>query len=163
MKNISSTCLTVLLMGLFGAHIAVSQSVTYTYDDLGRLTSVNYDQLTDITYTYDANDNLVNVATVDQTGTEAGDEIPYKFTLYDSYPNPFNPSATIRFEVERPVDVLLKLYNVLGQEIATLVQREYAPGRYQIVFDAGKMASGLYFYTIHMDSFSDTKSMVLIK
>jgi hypothetical protein len=89
--------------------------------------------------------------------------VPDKFILKQNYPNPFNPSTTILFAL--PVDgfVELKIYDILGREIAVLVSEDLRKGDYKYIYDAGELASGIYFYTLRTGSFFETKKMILIK
>lgn len=95
-------------------------------------------------------------------------KIPQQFSLEQNYPNPFNPSTKIRFQVP-PVgayhDTPLRLvvYDILGKEVATLVNEPLAPGSYEVNFDAGNLTSGLYFYKLTSGTFTETKKMVLLK
>jgi parallel beta-helix repeat protein len=89
--------------------------------------------------------------------------IPEQFYLSQNYPNPFNPETTIRFGVIRSCRVRLTLYNMLGQEIQTLVDKQMAPGQYDVILDAGRLETGMYFYRIRMGDFTDVKKMVLLK
>lgn len=88
---------------------------------------------------------------------------PEKFNLYNNYPNPFNPKTIIRFDIAKSQVVKLKIYNMLGEEITTLVDQNLNPGSYSIDFDAGSLSSGMYFYRIETQDFSQTKRMVLVK
>jgi len=95
-------------------------------------------------------------------------EIPERFTMFQNYPNPFNPSTKIKFSVpknakQQAANVKLIIYDVLGREVATLVNEELKPGSYEIAWDAGGYASGIYFYKVKSDNFVDTKKMVLLK
>ncbi len=94
-------------------------------------------------------------------------EVPNKFMLYQNYPNPFNPSTTIEFDVASKSKVSLKIYNILGQEVATLINNKILePGRYKTKFNAlSKMtlASGVYFYRLVAGKFISTKKMVILK
>jgi hypothetical protein len=89
--------------------------------------------------------------------------LPDEFHLKQNYPNPFNPITTISFDVKTPVRVTLILYNVLGHRVATLVDGQYAPGRYRVHFDARELPSGLYFYAIQMGEFRSVKKMIVSK
>ncbi|MBM4166225.1 MAG: T9SS type A sorting domain-containing protein, partial [Ignavibacteria bacterium] len=87
-----------------------------------------------------------------------------------NYPNPFNPTTTIRFEIpvgaihELPLQTTLKIYNVLGQEVATLLNNEtMEEGMHEIQFDASGLSSGIYFYRLHAGTFLETKKMILVK
>ena len=89
--------------------------------------------------------------------------IPSAFALRQNYPNPFNPSTSIRFEVSNNKFVSLKVYDVLGNKVATLVNEEMAPGSYSVTFDAIRLSSGIYFYTLQAGSFWETKKMILLR
>jgi hypothetical protein len=91
------------------------------------------------------------------------EQIPTAYKLEQNYPNPFNPSTTIRYQV--PVDgfVTLKIYTLLGQEIATLVNGHQTAGSYALSFDASKLASGIYIYRFNANGFSQTRKMVLMR
>lgn len=92
----------------------------------------------------------------------AGD-IPSEFRLYDNYPNPFNPSTVIRYDIPKNAEVSIRVYNAIGQEVATLVNRKQTPGKYQVVFNGSGLASGVYFCRIVAGSFLKTSKMILIK
>jgi len=85
------------------------------------------------------------------------------FTLYQNYPNPFNPNTKIKYSVPQPSDVNIKVVNILGNEIATLVNKEKPAGSYEVEFDASGIPSGVYFYQLKAGSFVETKKMVLMK
>jgi hypothetical protein len=89
--------------------------------------------------------------------------IPYTFALEQNYPNPFNPSTTIRFSIPKEQHVSLKIYNIMGNEIAELCGRDYDKGFHNINFNADKFVSGMYFYKIQTPGFSKMKKMMLIK
>ena len=89
--------------------------------------------------------------------------IPTQFELSQNYPNPFNPSTTIKFSVPEANNVILKVYNILGQEVKTLVNQQMAAGAYTVNFDASHLASGMYIYSLQSGSFSVTKKMMLLK
>jgi len=107
--------------------------------------------------------------------------LPGKFVLYACYPNPFNPVTNIKYTIPaiipllrgvlgepttirgRGVLVTLKVYDVLGNEIATLVNDEKTAGTYTINFNASELASGVYFYQLKADDFMDTKKLLLLK
>ncbi len=90
-------------------------------------------------------------------------EIPTDFQLHANYPNPFNPETTIRFDVQEAEHVVLKVYNLLGQEVATLVDARFAPGSYRATFDGQGLSSGIYLYRIEMGDFHAVKTMVLLQ
>ena len=89
--------------------------------------------------------------------------LPETFWLNQNYPNPFNPSTKIKFVIPQSSFVNLKVYNVLGNEVATLINEEKLPGEYEVEFNASDLASGIYFYTIRAGNFSQTKKLILLK
>ena len=97
------------------------------------------------------------------TGIEQFSEIPEKFNLEQNYPNPFNPSTTISFSIPSSGFTSLKVYDILGKEVATLVNEEKQSGTYEVKFDAASLSSGIYFYTLTAELFSQTKKMILMK
>ncbi|MGD8305465.1 MAG: T9SS type A sorting domain-containing protein [Ignavibacteria bacterium] len=92
-----------------------------------------------------------------------GISIPLKFELFQNYPNPFNPITTIKYQISELSFVSLKVYDILSNEIATLVNGEKSAGNYEVEFDAGSISSGVYFYKLRTESFVETKKMVLMK
>ncbi|NIR48145.1 MAG: T9SS type A sorting domain-containing protein [Phycisphaerae bacterium] len=95
-------------------------------------------------------------------------EVPSQFSLAQNYPNPFNPSTVIRYALPQPRFVTLRVYNVQGQEIVTLVEKEQLAGRYQVQWDGldrrgAPVAAGLYFYRLEAGEFRAVRRMVLLK
>lgn len=99
---------------------------------------------------------LVNV-------TQSGTTIPEKFILEQNYPNPFNPSTVIQYQIPSAGFVSLIVYDMMGREVANLVNENQAAGSYSVSFNASKLSSGVYYYKIETGGFSDTKKMMLIK
>lgn len=97
------------------------------------------------------------------TDVQPGSELPATFQLKQNFPNPFNPATKIQYSLPVATDVSLKVYNALGQEVASLVNEYRSAGTYEVVFDAQSLASGLYYYTLRAGNFVETKKMVLIK
>ena len=90
-------------------------------------------------------------------------EVPREFRLQQNYPNPFNPSTTIEYDVPAGAHITLKVYNALGQEIATLVDEERTPGSYSAVWDAKELASGTYWSRLTADGKSVVQKMLLVR
>lgn len=90
-------------------------------------------------------------------------KIPQQFDLYQNYPNPFNPSTVISYQLPIVSKVQLKIYDILGQECATLVNEEKSPGIYEVEFNALPFSSGIYFYVLSAGEYKEIKKMVLIK
>ncbi|MEP7146924.1 MAG: T9SS type A sorting domain-containing protein [bacterium] len=90
--------------------------------------------------------------------------VPDSYSLKQNFPNPFNPSTSIRFDIQRSANVTLKVYNSNGQEVETLINNELVtPGTKEVVFNANSLSSGIYFYTLSAGDFKETKKMMLIK
>jgi hypothetical protein len=89
--------------------------------------------------------------------------VPGQFSLAQNYPNPFNPSTAINYTIGAKAHVTLKVFNVIGQEVATLVNESMNPGSYSATFSASNFSSGVYFYTLTAGNFIQTNKMVLLK
>jgi hypothetical protein len=97
------------------------------------------------------------------SGVEDENNLVNSFSLEQNYPNPFNPSTIIKYRVPSISHVSLKVYDVLGNEVATLVNEEKPAGSYELNFDAPQLSSGIYFYKLQSESFVETKKMLLLK
>lgn len=97
--------------------------------------------------------------------TDVGDlpGIVEAYALEQNYPNPFNPSTIIRFSIPEQTNVTLKIFNSVGQEVASLFNGEVSAGNHEVNFNASALSSGVYFYRIQSPSFTDTKKMILVK
>jgi photosystem II stability/assembly factor-like uncharacterized protein len=95
--------------------------------------------------------------------TMLGNNIPEKYFLSQNFPNPFNPTTNIKFEIKSSSLVKLTIFDALGQTIETLVNEQLHPGTYQLTFDGGNYTSGVYFYRLVADDFVETKKMLLVK
>lgn len=90
--------------------------------------------------------------------------IPKEFNLYQNFPNPFNPATVIKYDLPKDVKVIVKIYDLLGREVTTLVNNEFKnAGRYELNWNAGNYASGVYIYRIEAGDFVSTKKMILVK
>src|SRR3989339_215691 len=102
-----------------------------------------------------------------QTATDVKEEYlpnnPISFSLNQNYPNPFNPSTKINYSIPEAQKVLIKVFNVLGNEIMTLVNGEKAKGSYTVAIDLSGYSSGVYLYLIKTPKFNETKKMILTK
>ncbi len=104
-----------------------------------------------------------NPVTSTLTSIIDGNLVLDEFKLYQNYPNPFNPSTLISYQIPKSGYVTLKVYDVLGREIKTLVKELKAAGAHKVIFDASNLASGMYIYKIQVDNFSSIKKMMLLK
>ena len=133
----------------------VSDSTTYVY----RIYAFNADTLSDY-----SEDLFVEVL----TGIEIENKIPKEFSLAQNFPNPFNPTTQINFGLPEKSNVTLKIFNLLGQEVLTLLSKEFSAGNHTVYFNANNFTSGIYIYTIVANgiqgkNFKDSKKMILIK
>jgi hypothetical protein len=108
-------------------------------------------------------DNLTLLGIDALTGVAQNPATPYQYRLYNNYPNPFNPSTTVRYELKQEGPVSLKIYDVLGREVATLVNERESAGPHSVVFEADRFATGAYFYTLRAGAFVKTGKMMLLK
>ncbi|HWA04968.1 MAG TPA: T9SS type A sorting domain-containing protein, partial [Ignavibacteria bacterium] len=92
-------------------------------------------------------------------------EIPLQFSLSQNYPNPFNPATKIKFAIPAGNASLttITVYDIVGRQVAVLVNQQLRPGTYEVDWDASVYPSGVYFYTVSSVSFNETKKMVLLK
>ncbi|MBP1683654.1 MAG: Subtilisin-like serine protease, partial [Ignavibacteriaceae bacterium] len=91
------------------------------------------------------------------------DHVALGYSLSDAFPNPFNPITTIQYEIGELSFVSLKIYDLLGSEVAALVNEVKPAGIYEVFFDASGLPSGTYFYTLVTDNYTLTKKMILMK
>ncbi|MBU0473619.1 MAG: Ig-like domain-containing protein [Bacteroidetes bacterium] len=104
------------------------------------------------------------------TASEKQETIPASYSLSQNYPNPFNPSTTIKYSIPAETfhgmsmqNVQLKIYDILGREVTTLISKQQKAGNYEVKFDASNLTSGIYFYRLQSGSFNESKKMILIK
>ena len=117
---------------------------------------------------------LENIRLLDNTGRIVEPEgsaldvgatafVPDAYALYQNYPNPFNPTTTIRYDLKDAGYVTINVFNLLGQNVASLVNTEMPAGRHTVIFDAAKQSTGLYLYTISVNGYTDLKKMMLVR
>ena len=128
----------------------------------GRVSNANYDG--SIYF-----DNLSAIYSEPMVSVNENNTIVSKYRLDQNYPNPFNPTTTIKYSIlhrskyNSTQPVTLNIYNILGQKIATLVNKEQNTGNYSVQFDASNLSSGVYYYTLKAGTFSQSKKMILIR
>ncbi len=142
-------------------HGTTSEAKTYRYIDASGLeVGRTY------TYTLRSVDFNGTVHHIDRTAVVQVTAIPkvvYTYKLEQNYPNPFNPTTNIAFSIKEAGFVSLKVYDLLGREVATLVSEIRPAGNYTVRFDAAGLGSGVYFYTLSSGGFSQTKKMMIVK
>jgi len=97
------------------------------------------------------------------SGVSSSDYMDYSYKLFQNYPNPFNPNTTISFSIPEQSFVSLKIIDLLGNTIATLMNEEKPSGNFEVEFDGGNLSSGVYFYRMQSGKFTDTKKLILLK
>ncbi|AFH48173.1 Subtilisin-like serine protease [Ignavibacterium album JCM 16511] len=128
--------------------------ITYNYTDKDIKSNKIYYRLKQIDYNGD--ESYTAEVSVDI-------QFPENFILYQNFPNPFNPTTSLRYAIGSRQFVTLKVYDLLGREITTLVNEEKLPGVYDIEFNASKLSSGTYFYKLQAGDYSEIKKMILLK
>lgn len=172
-----------LVNALTNQVVGTFDNVTYNKNNLEKYASIDYQVdcsginageyylrlVTNVTG--EANYTLANIVNDNTTLAKksfnkvnfTGSEIPTTYDLAQNYPNPFNPRTTIRYQLPKDGLVTLKIYDILGSEIETLVNEEKIAGKYEINFNASSLASGVYIYKIQAGDFTSSKKMILIK
>ncbi|MBT8387194.1 MAG: T9SS type A sorting domain-containing protein [Ignavibacteria bacterium] len=106
---------------------------------------------------------LYNTQLITNVWDNSVDKTPTSFALEQNYPNPFNPNTTIQYSIKENTLVSLKIYDILGNEVKTLVNEQKPAGFYEVQFDASRLSSGIYFYKLRAGKFIETKKMVLLR
>lgn len=104
-----------------------------------------------------------NEASITITRVEENKNTPIEFVLYQNHPNPFNPITKIYYSIPKRSNVVIKVYDMLGKEITTLVNEEKPTGNYEVAFDSYSLSSGVYVYQLKAGSFVESKKMILLK
>ncbi len=153
--------------GTWGNGVSFSKTLNYVIPD-----TIHVNQSHLAIFVYNATSG-VSLGTVQQSSeigvleplgvSNNGSNVPSEFILHQNYPNPFNPITTISYYLPQNEHVLLKVYNLLGEEIYTLVNADEKAGEHSLNFDGYELASGIYVYKFTAGDFTDTKKMILIK
>jgi len=107
--------------------------------------------------------NLMTTPIVENLPSGTDNSFPPTFSLYQNYPNPFNPKTTIEFDLPKSTRVTVKVFNLLGEEVATLLSTSLPSGSHSVEWDASKMTSGVYLYRLQADDYVETRKMVMMK
>jgi hypothetical protein len=100
----------------------------------------------------------------DATSVDAPENtVPGTFSLSQNFPNPFNPVTTVEFSLPKRTAVLLRIFNLNGEEVITLIDKVYDAGHHKASWDANDFPAGIYFYRIHAGPFSETRKLILLK
>ena len=129
-------------------------------DKFSSMTGVMYYSFSNYKLVPRKNDDFVGYVPV---GVNDAGNVPYGYKLNQNYPNPFNPATTISYSVARDGFVKLRIFNILGQEVMSLVNQHQNAGSYKVIFDASRLSSGVYLYNLETDGFTSVKKMILLK
>ena len=146
-----------------GLYATKNNGTTWTYLGLDSISVRGLVSYGDSTYAYTYADGLYKVRSTTGVSFVGATAQPTSFALEQNYPNPFNPTTTIRFSISKLSIVHLKIFDILGRDVETLVNGEMNSGSHQISFDATPLASGIYFYRLQAGDFTATKKLVLLK
>ena len=149
-------------IGYVEGHGTTTETQEYSFTDNSVETGVNYYRLKQIDF--NGGFEYSNEIKIDVTG-------PLTFSLSQNYPNPFNPSTRIKFSIAKSSIpgrsglqlVKLVVYDVLGKEVATLVNEEKSAGTYEVEFDGNDLTSGIYFYQLRAGKFVESRKIILVK
>ncbi len=148
--------------GLYSIRGLVPGSYTTSTDLPGYSTAQSNTINLDYVSNYSSNDSFIITPEV-ITSVQENVPVITGYALNQNYPNPFNPTTTISYQIPTASHVVLKVFNILGKEVATLINANKQAGNYKVIFDANKLASGIYFYQIHAGNFIATRKLVLLK
>ncbi|MGD0338143.1 MAG: FG-GAP-like repeat-containing protein [Bacteroidota bacterium] len=166
--NFGGNTVSVLRNTSTSGSVSLASKVDYTTGNSPidiAITDINGDGKPDlVTANYGSNIISLLRNTVGTVGVESdGQTLPTHFSLMQNYPNPFNPTTTINYQLPSRSHVTLKVFDILGRDVATLVAEEKAPGRYTATWNAADLAGGVYFYKMSAGSFSETKKLILLR
>ena len=170
-------CLIGLQIGtsrLVAAQMGGAYETRYAYDAAGRLTSAVYSgdlpESVAVVYTYDSSGNILRlrIGAPEAVDADAEADVPRVFALQPNYPNPFNPTTTIEYQIPRPSRVHVSVYDLLGRRIALLEDADLTAGNHAVTWDGRSAdgtpaASGVYLYRIRAGEFVKSRTMVLLK
>jgi photosystem II stability/assembly factor-like uncharacterized protein len=156
------------LMGSNGIGRSTDAGLTWTSETIPNVSLLmNFDVYFSSSTVYGyaiASDGTCIKTTESLTGFDPGNiSVPSKYELDQNYPNPFNPATTIKYSLPKASQVTLKIYDVLGNEVKTMVDKYQSAGNYVESFDGSELASGVYFYSLRAGDYSETKRMSLVK
>ena len=161
---------TIVWQGAFSSHPLVSTGVPNGVTPFSHNTGTSFMYVVNVEglYTYKCNVHgnccgMTGRFTASLTGVGENSRDQNSFQLEQNFPNPFNPRTSIHFSVPTSNFVTLKVFDIVGNEVATLVNEKKSPGNYVVEFDGANLASGIYLYRLQVGNFSDTKKLALIK
>jgi len=169
-SNLGTYCTLVLQRDIYGHNLKVKY-----LNDFGGIPNVEYELAEKIgliaNYSWEvmSHEEYLQYAKIKNneygipTDVKLIRNFPQNFSLYQNFPNPFNPTTTISYSIPQSGLVQLKVYDMLGREVVSLVNEEQTRGKHQVVFNAENLSSGIYFYKLQSGSFTETKKLMLLK
>ncbi len=142
---------------------ALQNAYKFSLTGFGIQTPLNMMSTTNYSFTAEANAVYTFVINSTVTGVDENEINDYSFRLEQNYPNPFNPSTVITYSIPEQTFVTIKVYDILGNEVTTLLNKQVNTGIHQVTFNASGLSSGVYFYTIKAGNFVNTKKLMLTK
>ncbi len=146
-----------------GNYIEIAKTIDSSYLDTQVEWGVKYSYLLSATDFSNNESDFSNEIKIIVTNVDNKLSQPTKFILSQNYPNPFNPSTTIKYQIPKESFVTLKVYDAIGREVATLVNKQQSIGYYNINFNAANLSSGIYFYQITAGDYTSVKKMLMLK
>ncbi|MCK7523212.1 MAG: T9SS type A sorting domain-containing protein [Ignavibacteriales bacterium] len=138
---------------------SVKELKSYKFPDITYSMYVNNEKI----YVSSMNNGVYEIDNTFLTNVNEQNKMPNECLLFQNFPNPFNPSTTIYYQIPQAGFVSLKVFDILGREVATMVNEEKPVGNYEITFSGQGLPSGIYFYKLNAGNFSSVKKMILIK
>jgi hypothetical protein len=135
--------------------------VSYAWFDQRGITILSYTNPSDSVNFTTA--SIIEAELTPASAEQINNILPQNFQLEQNYPNPFNPSTRIRYSIPEASFASIKVYDMLGKEVATLVNEEQSAGNYEVDFDATGLSSGIYFYKLQAGNFIETRKMTILK
>lgn len=152
MKALQTAVIVACFSSAFLTGAPALAAETYQYDAIGRLTDVAYANGGSLHYTYDANGNILSIVTSLATAVDQGTGSPLQFALGPTTPNPGSGARNLVFTIPSEGHVTLRVFDVSGREVSTLVDRDLPPGRQSVQFFTDRWADGVYYYRLALGS-----------
>jgi uncharacterized delta-60 repeat protein len=153
--------------GAFNWAATYNNNISFNYNHEGIKVGTDSIGNVYVTGNSEGNGTGMDIATIKYSAPSGirnlSNEIPKECKLYQNYPNPFNPTTNIKYQIQKSNFVEVKVYDILGKSIASLVNEKQSPGTYEVQFNGGNLPSGIYFYKLRTGDFVQVKKMLMIK
>ena len=166
-SNLDGSPIDTLISGVDAFYLALSKELNKMYwTEYGMIRCTDMDTIQIVDLVTRLGHSIKGIALYYDPDAVSVDEItkiPVKFELGQNYPNPFNPSTTIQFQIPKSQFVTLKVFNILGKEVSTLVSKKLNPGNHTYTFNSKNLASGIYYYQLVAGEYREVKKMILLR